>query len=275
MRRWSATSCARTSPTGPTTTWSPWWATGADYRVELRDVYEGIEERGLDRIVLDLPEPWRVVPHAEAALRSGGILCAYLPTINQTSQLRHVLEESAFGMASTLEVLHRTWHVEDRSVRPDHRMVGHTGFLTTARLLRPEVRPGALGRRRTCGPGRRGRSTDEATRPTRASGGRCPTRGRSGGRSRRGPVRAGPGAQPCSMKMHSPGHSSEASTTASSSSAGTAAMPAGAARLVLHVGALLDVGEAVVEQGEDRGRDLLAEAVSRAEILVDPDLHQL
>jgi len=44
---------------------------GADYRVELRDVYEGIEERGLDRIVLDLPEPWRVIPHAEVGLRSG------------------------------------------------------------------------------------------------------------------------------------------------------------------------------------------------------------
>jgi len=118
---------------------------GADYRVELRDVYEGIEERGLDRIVLDLPEPWRVVSHAEAALRSGGLICAYLPTINQTAQFRHALEESVFGMPSTLEVLHRTWHIEDRSVRPDHRMVGHTGFLTTARLLRPEElgsRPG-------------------------------------------------------------------------------------------------------------------------------------
>ena len=112
----------------------------ADYRVELRDVYEGIEERGLDRIVLDLPEPWRVVRHAEVALRSGGIICAYLPTINQSAQFRGTLEDSAFGMASTLEVLHRTWHIEDRSVRPDHRMVGHTGFLTTARLLRPEDR---------------------------------------------------------------------------------------------------------------------------------------
>jgi len=112
----------------------------ADYRVELRDVYEGIEERGLDRIVLDLPEPWRVVPHAEVALRSGGILCSYLPTINQTAQLRGALEDSAFGLPVTLEVLHRTWHIEDRSVRPDHRMVGHTGFLTTARLLRPEDR---------------------------------------------------------------------------------------------------------------------------------------
>jgi tRNA (adenine57-N1/adenine58-N1)-methyltransferase len=120
----------------------------APYRVELRDVYDGIDERGLDRVVLDLPEPWRVVAHAEVALRSGGMICAYLPTINQTSHFRQVLESSAFGMASTLEVLHRTWHIEERSVRPDHRMVGHTGFLTTARLLRPEAlgsRPGIPG----------------------------------------------------------------------------------------------------------------------------------
>jgi tRNA (adenine57-N1/adenine58-N1)-methyltransferase catalytic subunit len=111
----------------------------APYRVELRNVYDGIEERGLDRILLDLPEPWRVLPHATEALRPGGILCAYLPSINQTSQLRNAMEQSSFGMASTLEVLHRTWHVETRSVRPDHRMVGHTGFLTTARLLVPFV----------------------------------------------------------------------------------------------------------------------------------------
>ncbi len=110
------------------------------YLVELRDVYEGIEERHFDRVVLDLPEPWRVLPHAERAMRPGGILCAYLPTINQTSELRQAMEHSAFGMASTLEVLHRTWHIEARSVRPDHRMVGHTGFLTTARLLCPDER---------------------------------------------------------------------------------------------------------------------------------------
>jgi tRNA (adenine57-N1/adenine58-N1)-methyltransferase len=47
------------------------------------------------------------------------------------------MDQSGFGMASTLEVFHRTWHIEDRSVRPDHRMVGHTGFLTTGRLLVP------------------------------------------------------------------------------------------------------------------------------------------
>jgi len=124
----------------------------APYRVDVRDVYEGIEERGLDRIVLDLPEPWRVVGHAETALRSGGILCSYLPTINQTSQLRHALERSRFGMAVTLEVLHRTWHIEARSVRPDHRMVGHTGFLTTARLLGPTEEPAPYNARKYANP---------------------------------------------------------------------------------------------------------------------------
>jgi tRNA (adenine57-N1/adenine58-N1)-methyltransferase len=110
------------------------------FRVEQRDVYEGIAETGVDRVVLDLPEPWRVVPHAEAAMHPGGILVAYLPTIGQVAQLREALADSAFGLAETLEVLQRTWHVEGRSVRPDHRMVGHTGFLTHARLLVAEER---------------------------------------------------------------------------------------------------------------------------------------
>jgi tRNA (adenine57-N1/adenine58-N1)-methyltransferase len=108
---------------------------GDRYRVTVRDAYEGIDETDLDRVVLDLPEPWRVVKAAEGALHPGGILVAYLPTIGQVAQLRAALDESRFAMAETLEVLHRTWHVEGISVRPDHRMVAHTGFLTHARLL--------------------------------------------------------------------------------------------------------------------------------------------
>jgi tRNA (adenine57-N1/adenine58-N1)-methyltransferase len=112
---------------------------GADacsrYRVELRDCYEGIDERDLDRVVLDLPEPWRVVEHAEKALTPGGILCAYTPSIVQATQLRSVVAGPGWIEARTLEVLQRTWHVEGAAVRPDHRMVAHTGFLTTARLL--------------------------------------------------------------------------------------------------------------------------------------------
>ena len=106
------------------------------YRVEERDVYEGIDETALDRIVLDLPEPWRVVKLAEEALRPGGIFVAYVPSIIQVAQLRDAIDGSALGMAETLEVLVRTWHVEGQAVRPDHRMVAHTGFLTSARLLR-------------------------------------------------------------------------------------------------------------------------------------------
>jgi tRNA (adenine57-N1/adenine58-N1)-methyltransferase len=106
--------------------------------VHVRDVYEGIDERDLDRLVLDLPEPWRVVKHAAEALRPGGILLAYLPTILQVGRLREELQASPFGMMETLEVLHRSWHVEGQSIRPDHRMVAHTGFLTVARHLTPE-----------------------------------------------------------------------------------------------------------------------------------------
>ena len=98
------------------------------YRVQLRDAYDGIDETGLDRVVLDLPEPWHVVKHAERALRPGGILVAYTPTIIQSVTLREALESSGFSMAETLEVLHRTWHIEGQSVRPDHRMVAHTGL---------------------------------------------------------------------------------------------------------------------------------------------------
>jgi tRNA (adenine57-N1/adenine58-N1)-methyltransferase len=103
--------------------------------IEVRDVYEGIELDDLDRVLLDLPEPWRVVKHAETALHEGGILLAYLPTIGQVMRLREELAGSSFGMVETLEVLQRTWHVDGQSVRPDHRMVAHTGFLTHARLL--------------------------------------------------------------------------------------------------------------------------------------------
>ncbi len=105
------------------------------YRVEVRDIYEGIDEEGLDRIVLDLPEPWQVVKHAEKGLRPGGIFLSYLPSIVQVGQLREALADSGFEMAQTVEFMERGWYVEGRAVRPDHRMVGHTGFLTTARLL--------------------------------------------------------------------------------------------------------------------------------------------
>lgn len=107
----------------------------ARYRVELRNCYDGVDEVDLDRVVLDLPEPWQVVKHAERALRPGGILVAYTPTITQAVTLRETLGASPFGLAQTIEVLNRSWNIDGLSVRPDHRMVAHTGFLTSARLV--------------------------------------------------------------------------------------------------------------------------------------------
>jgi len=105
------------------------------YDIQLRSAYDGIDETDFDRVVLDIPEPWQVVPHASKSLRTGGILVAYTPSVMQVSRLRESLNEHGFGMANTTEFMQRGWHVEGQAVRPDHRMVGHTGFLTSARLL--------------------------------------------------------------------------------------------------------------------------------------------
>ena len=114
----------------------------ANLEVKLKDVYEGVEETGLDRIVLDVPEPWHVVPHAATALTPGGIFLGYLPTILQVYQLYEALaEDPNFEMMETVEVLTRPWSVTRRSVRPAHRMIAHTGFITTARKCDPKAEP--------------------------------------------------------------------------------------------------------------------------------------
>jgi tRNA (adenine57-N1/adenine58-N1)-methyltransferase len=105
-----------------------------------QDVYDGIDVRDgpFDRVVLDLPEPWRVVSHAAAALRSGGVYLSYVPTVPQVMQTVEVLQRAAvFGLIQTFESLVRTWNVQGRSVRPDHRMVAHSGFITVARKVEP------------------------------------------------------------------------------------------------------------------------------------------
>ena len=108
--------------------------------VEVRDVYEGIELDDLDRIVLDLPEPWRVVKHAAAALRPGGILLAYLPTILQVgAAARGARRRRRSAWSRRSRCCSARWHVDGQSIRPDHRMVAHTGFLTHA----PAARHGA------------------------------------------------------------------------------------------------------------------------------------
>jgi len=115
---------------------------GAADHLEMKhqDVYEAVrpEDQPLDRILLDVPEPWRVVAHAAAALVPGGILLAYVPTVPQAAQAVETLRSSgAFAMIETVEVLLRPWNIDGRSVRPAHRMVAHTAFLVVARRVQP------------------------------------------------------------------------------------------------------------------------------------------
>jgi tRNA (adenine57-N1/adenine58-N1)-methyltransferase len=105
---------------------------------ELRrgDVVEGLAEVRCDRMVLDLADPSAVLKVAADALHPGGILVAYTPSVPQVMRLREGLDaDDRWGLAQTSETLVRTWHVDGLAVRPDHRMVAHTAFLTTARRL--------------------------------------------------------------------------------------------------------------------------------------------
>ena len=89
-----------------------------------------------DRVILDMLAPWECLPDAAAVLTPGGLICCYVAT---TTQLSRVVEElradGGFFEPAAWETLTRGWHVDGLAVRPDHRMIGHTGFLVTARRL--------------------------------------------------------------------------------------------------------------------------------------------
>jgi tRNA (adenine57-N1/adenine58-N1)-methyltransferase catalytic subunit len=108
--------------------------------VRLRPVEEGLaEEEPVDRAVFDLPEPWHLVDSVTRVLRSGGIFLSYVPTIIQSHQLSEALRRHpGYSLVETFETLMRPWNIDGLSVRPFHRMVAHTGFLTVARRVVPE-----------------------------------------------------------------------------------------------------------------------------------------
>lgn len=104
--------------------------------VDLRvgEVEEAVAEVAPERLVLDLPEPWTVVEAAAGTMAPGGVVSAYVPTVPQVAHLRDALRRTKrFADLMTFEVLHREWAADGRSVRPEHQMVGHTGFITVAR----------------------------------------------------------------------------------------------------------------------------------------------
>jgi tRNA (adenine57-N1/adenine58-N1)-methyltransferase len=115
--------------------------------VRLIPVEEGLaDEEPVDRVVFDLPEPWRLTEAVARVLRPGGIFMCYVPTIIQSHQIAETLNhERSWALVETFETLVRPWNIDGTSVRPFHRMVAHTGFITVARRVVPEE--GARGPR--------------------------------------------------------------------------------------------------------------------------------
>lgn len=108
-----------------------------DVKVDLKnkDIDEGIDEDDLDLVVLDLPEPWRILESAERKLKSGGFFVAYLPSITQVNGLVGNAKERSFYVDKVIELIEREWHVDGVKVRPKSSMIGHTGFMVFLRKI--------------------------------------------------------------------------------------------------------------------------------------------
>jgi len=112
-----------------------WTVTVGDLVESLPDV---MPDGTVDRVVLDMLAPWECVEATTAALKPGGLVICYVATATQLSRVAEALRASgSFTEPDASETLVRGWHVEGLAVRPDHRMIGHTGFLITARRLAP------------------------------------------------------------------------------------------------------------------------------------------
>ena len=118
------------------------------WKLTLGDLQDNLVETEVDRMVLDMLAPWECLDVAAKALVPGGVICCYVATTTQLSRTVEALREhGSFTEPQSWESMVRNWHVEGLAVRPDHRMIGHTGFLLTSRRLADGVEP-PLRRRR-------------------------------------------------------------------------------------------------------------------------------
>ncbi len=118
------------------------------WSITVGDLAEALDETDVDRVVLDMLAPWEVLDAVSGALRPGGLVCCYVATTTQLSATVEALRShGTFTEPQSWESMVRGWHVEGLAVRPEHRMIGHTGFLCTARRLADGVEP-PLRRRR-------------------------------------------------------------------------------------------------------------------------------
>lgn len=108
--------------------------------IRQENIYEHFVDTGVDRLILDVPEPWQAIRQAAPHLRPGAIVCSYSPTVPQVKAFVDALTDAGdFTQIQTMETLIREWKVDAVSVRPMHRMVAHTAFLTFARKMAPSA----------------------------------------------------------------------------------------------------------------------------------------
>ena len=117
-----------------------------NHRIVVGDLVEALPSAfsagEVDRVVLDMLAPWECVEVVAEALAPGGVVVCYVATVTQMSRLVEAIRHhGGFTRTESFETLVRSWHVEGLAVRPDHRMVAHTGFLVTSRRLSPGIVP--------------------------------------------------------------------------------------------------------------------------------------
>lgn len=178
----------------------------ANWSITLGDLAEALPEQApaasVDRVVLDMLAPWECVDAVSTALKPGGVLLCYVATVTQLSRVAEAIRDTGwYTEPQAGETMVRGWHVQGLAVRPDHRMIAHTGFLLTARRLAPgavlpELKrrpsktefsdedveawtPGALGERNVSDKvlRKRARAADAAARRSRGDDDRRPDTG--------------------------------------------------------------------------------------------------
>ena len=106
-------------------------------KIKNIDIYNKIDDGNIDVIILDLPEPWKAIENCAKALKAGGFLVSYSPSVPQVADFVNAVRKNRdFVYLKTSEIVEREWEVEERRVRPKSAGIGHSGFLSFARKVR-------------------------------------------------------------------------------------------------------------------------------------------
>jgi tRNA (adenine57-N1/adenine58-N1)-methyltransferase len=131
-----------------------------NWDLKIGSVQDLESERKYSKVVLDMLSPWECVDMASSVLQAGGMFLCYVATTTQLSQIAEAIKNCGdFTEPQSSETIVRGWHHEGLAVRPQHRMIGHTAFLITARRMAPGVK--APQRRRRPSKGAYGLNADE------------------------------------------------------------------------------------------------------------------